>query len=327
MSSPLNVVIGFTIAIVLYPSELFSQNLVSDPGFENYNDLFCGILTPGAFDQMMADWSNPSQASPQMYFTDNDPSCFNHQPNSTYSGPFGLKGSQMPLEGSAMAGLWCYTIEDLNQRHYVQTVLSEPLEIGETYKVGFYASLADAMEFGIDRLGAVLTSDAISTPGDGPIAATPQVEVDYVLLESEEWVLISDTIVADEAYTYFTVGNFYDDQETTTISNPNATGGLSTYGAFYFIDSVFVERISDVSILSNSEESAVQVFPTYVTQQLSIKASYPGVCEIYASTGKLVYAVNVQKGLNQYDLSLLANGAYLVSVVTKEGVYSTRVIK
>jgi hypothetical protein len=130
-----------------FAAEAVAQNIIPDPGFEAVEGPFCGIMGPNDFSNTMFDWVSPTNGAPQMFFTDADASCYNAQPVSTYSGPIGIRGTQLPFEGQAMAGLYAYTIEGFNQRHYAQAELDVPLVPGQAYAVGFYVSLADYIEF------------------------------------------------------------------------------------------------------------------------------------------------------------------------------------
>lgn len=81
-----------------------AQNLVPNPDFESTNGTLCGIFGPNEFTTTANDWSAPSQGTPDLFFTNIDPACWNYQTNSTYPGPIGLKGPQVPRSGSVMSG-------------------------------------------------------------------------------------------------------------------------------------------------------------------------------------------------------------------------------
>ena len=206
---------SFLAAIVCFVAgQSQAQNLLSDPGFESGDESFCGIMGANDFGNNLIDWTSPTQGTPQLFFTNVNSDCWNAQPTSTYPGPIGIKGSQMPLDGESMAGIYAYTIPDFNQRHYIQSPLSSPLIPGQAYKIGFYASLADFIEFGSNGLGACLSEGAISANNDGVLAATPQVVSEEVLGDYIRWTLIADTVIADAAYDHITIGNFQTDAET-----------------------------------------------------------------------------------------------------------------
>ena len=238
-----------------------AQNLLNDAGFESGDESFCGIMGANDFGNNLIDWTSPTQGTPQLFFTNVNSDCWNAQPTSTYPGPIGIKGSQMPLDGESMAGIYAYTIPDFNQRHYIQSPLSSPLIPGQAYKIGFYASLADFIEFGSNGLGACLSEGAIAANSDGVLAASPQVVSEEVLGDYIRWTLISDTVIADAAYDHITIGNFQTDAETVLEANPATTGAVSTYGAFYFIDGVFVEPVEFPNLVPQEAIETWQVQP------------------------------------------------------------------
>ncbi len=229
----------------------FAQNLVLNPSFENRDEEFCGIMTNSDFSPYVDDWYNPTQGSPDLYFTTIDSSCFNFTPNSTYTGPIGIKGSQLPKTGEVMAGFFLYTIQGLSQREYIQVPLSSPLIVGDKYIVECYVSLADSTQYASDRFGMHLSVQPISLQSDNILNYTPQVISNNVITETQNWVLVSDTITATDAYAYLTIGNFNSDAQTSLLSNPTYSGKPGTYGAYYYIDDVRVEHFRSLNTSEN----------------------------------------------------------------------------
>lgn len=222
---------------------IFAQNLVPNPSFENGNALFCDPFGTIDFDTCAANWYTPTLGTPDLFSTTMAQTCWNFQPNSTYAGPIGLKGPQLPRTGDIMAGFFAYTIPGLNQREYVQVQLTEPLEACRLYRVSFYISLADSTELATSRIGAHLSTSAQSLGTNNVLVLNPQVEATTVIDDTTNWVLVVDTIEVPAAYEYLTIGNFYDDANTDTTLNPGSSGAAGTYGAYYFLDDVAVERV------------------------------------------------------------------------------------
>lgn len=238
-----------TLLITIFVHSVIAQNLVPNPSFENSTD-FCGIMFPSDFNPNIDDWYSPSQGSPDLYFTTINQTCYNFMPNSTYSGPITIKGSQLPRTGEVMAGIALYSIAGLSQREYVQILLTSPLNIGETYVVECYVSLGDNLEFATDNIGMHLSTQPISVSSDGVLNYTPQVMANGVISDTQNWVLISDTITVTENYTYLTIGNFSSDAQTTLV--PNQTSSSTFYGTYYYVDDV---NISSTRGLNTSENS------------------------------------------------------------------------
>ena len=222
---------------------VFAQNLVPNPSFENVNAVVCDPFTAIDFDTCNTDWYTPTLGTPDLFSTTIAQSCWNFQPNSTYPGPIGLKGPQLPRTGDVMAGFFASTIAGFDQREYVQVQLTQALEPCRLYRVSFYVSLADSTEFSTSKIGAHLDTAPQMLGTDNVLVLNPQVEASGVIDDATNWVLVVDTIEATSAFEYLTIGNFYDDANTDTTSNPNSSGKPGTYGAYYFLDDVAVERV------------------------------------------------------------------------------------
>lgn len=239
-----------------------AQNCVPNPDFENTNGSFCGIFSGSDYTATAMNWYSPSQGSPDLYFTTIDPSCFNFQPNSTYSGPIGLKGPQLPRSGNVMSGIYLYSISGFEQREYIQVPLSSPLAIGGKYVVECYISLADYTEFGTDRMGMYLSTQAVSLTTNNVMNYTPHVIADSVIMDTQGWVRIADTITATVSYAYLTIGNFSSDAQTPTTANPTCSWEVGTYGSYYYVDDVRVERVltSGLDELDATKRKLVKIY-------------------------------------------------------------------
>ncbi|MDE0978355.1 MAG: hypothetical protein OSA78_00020 [Flavobacteriales bacterium] len=251
--------------------EAVAQNIIPDPGFEAVEGPFCGIMGPNDFSNTLFNWASPTYGTPQMFFTNADVSCYNTQPVSTYSGPIGIRGNQLPLEGQAMAGLYAYTIEGFNQRHYVQAELEEPLVPGQAYAVGFYVSLADYIEFASTGLQALLTAGPVNLNSDEVIDAQPQVSSEEMVDDAVGWTLIVDTLTFEGPVDFITIGNFKTDEQTLLVPNPTFSGAVGTYGAFYFLDEVFIEEVVTSNLQEVENQNEVKFLST--SQGLEVVSS------------------------------------------------------
>ena len=303
-----------------------AQNLVPNPSFEDYTDTYCGIVGSSGFDLTIIDWQNPTSGAPQVFFSNIEDSCFNFQPNTTYSGPLGIKGNQTPRMGSVMAGVWLYTVQDLNQRQYIQAELTSPMEVGKTYVVEFHISLADFMEYSIDKVGAHLSTSAISSSRGSNLNYTPQIAANGFVDETTEWVVIGDTIVATEAYTHITIGNFYDDDATNTQANPLATFDVSTYGAYYFIDDVRVEELVGASIDEFAQDD-VRIYPSTITNVLNVETPEGTTIEVYNTFGQRLFSSQAKSGNESINTSDFARGVYLVHLTLGSKKLTRKIVK
>ncbi len=310
---------------------LVAQNLVPNPDFETRDSDFCGIAVSSTMASTLADWYSPSGGSPDVYFTDIESSCFNFQPNSTYGGPIGLKGSQLPRSGSSMAGFFTYTIDGLNQREYVQVQLMSPLVPNGKYLVEYYVSLADSTEFASNNLGFHLSVNPPSAGGSDVLNVTPQFAQANTIGDAQGWVRVFDTIIVSDAYQYLTIGNFSDDASTTTVSNPTASFAPATYGAYYYLDDVRVTRVfTGSSGIDESERVEFNVFPNPTTNEVSVELmGYNGdvSIDLIDEKGRLISSHKRIKETLVIDLSNHEDGIYFVRIQSDSGTYLEKVVK
>ena len=286
---------SLSLTIGLSVTTAYAQNLVPNPDFEQRDSDFCGIAGSTDLANSLADWYSPTSGTPDVYFTDIASSCWNFQPNSTYPGPIGIKGSQLPRSGSSMSGIGVYTIAGMNQREYIQVELSSSLIPTGKYLVEYYVSLADYTEFASNNLGFHLSTTAVSNGTNGVLSVSPQFSSTNVIGDTQGWVRVVDTIVASDAFSFLTIGNFDNDASTVVEANATASFEPGMYGAYYFIDDVRVERVIEDPTASTNEIgiTRVKVFPNPNSGQVWVELPQEDgevEIELVDLNGKLVWS-------------------------------------
>lgn len=296
-----------------------AQNLVPDPGFEDTNNVFCGIYSTADFNSTFNYWSAPTSGTPDAFSTQINPSCWNHQPYSTYPGPICLKGSSMPETGNMFAGFFAYTIDGLNQREYIQTPLASATIPGLYYKVEFYLSLADNTEKSTNSIGIYFSTSAVTSGNDQPLFYTPQISTSSFISDTSSWILVSDTFQATAAFNYLTIGNFNDDSNTTTLLNPGGGTGAGCYGVYYFIDDVSVTPLKFSGINDLLSNFHVTVFPNPATNFLTIESDNPFPVEIiiYDLSGRKLFSQKFNEK-TILDITPFSPGIYFYSIIQNE---------
>lgn len=238
-----------SILLVLgFNSLSFTQNLVPNPSFEEYNELHCGnTVDVSDFNNASVNWTTPTTGTPELYSKLVDIGCGNHPLGKTQQ----AAGSQEPKDGDFMVGLITYTERRMggcnDYSEYVQVKLKEPLVIGTTYHVGLFASLADNREFASNNFGMLFTKSPIGSDTCDFIDVKPQFNSTRVITDSQGWKFVNGSFTANSADEYLTVGNFFSDEKTRIEylqDNPIFSSGIS----YYFIDSVFVEPIKRLDV-------------------------------------------------------------------------------
>jgi len=228
-------------------------------------------------------------------------------------------------------GFFAYTIPDLNQREYVQSELSSPMIAGNEYIVEFYVSLADFIEFSVDNVGAYLSVNPVYASNNGPLAYEPQVQFSTFIDDTENWVRIADTIVAGDSFNYITIGNFNDDQNTSTQVNEGGGTCIGCYGAYYFIDDVSITELTANSVEDPDADISFKIFPNPFQSLVKIKSDkllQNVTINIHDTNGKLVFSETPGDG-NDFTLELnsLQKGVYFIDVNHKTGMQTFRLIK
>ena len=315
-----------------FSSFSFSQNLVQNGDFEDVNNTLCGLTqTTSDFDNTMLFWLGANIGTPDIFFTTIDSTCWNYQPNSEYTGPIGIKGSQEPHSDDTFIGFFAYTIDTFDQRDYIQVQLSSPMETGSTYIVEFYVSLADSTEFSVDNVGAYLSLNPIFASNDGVLDFTPQVQFETFVDDTENWVRIADTIIAEGDFDYITIGNFNDDENTSTQANSSAGDCVGCYGAYYFLDDVSITEYLGNSIDEIKWEKVIRSYPNPLKSILHISSEYTlqkVEIKIYDASGKIVFTKSLGDGIEfTINLEDLQKGVYFMDVNHIDGMHTTRLIK
>lgn len=205
------------------------QNLVPNAGFEAFHQ--CPPY-PGQIHEAV-NWDTPNNNTTD-YFHRCAP------PEDGASVPQNLLGIQEPYAGSGYTGIrtWIPVIPgNPIYREYLCTRLEEPLQPGERYAVHFRVSLAETSSHASDNLGIYFSP--LPFENQRLYAVQPQVEnpAGHIIQNTEDWITLSGTFVAEGGEEYLIIGNFLDD-ETMTRKRLFEDEEPKVY---FYIDEVVVE--------------------------------------------------------------------------------------
>jgi hypothetical protein len=214
----------------------YSQNLVPNPGFETVD---CKTSAPfqGCTIERNSPWVSPTNGDPDSYNICHTAGIFGNQLWSVPDNDFGLQAAN---SGVGYAGFyaWEALTPGSGYREYIQTELTSPLVAGETYHVSFFFSLSDDSNHAVDGIGAFFSNQSFSFSTTEPLPATPQVVSPDVITNKTGWEIISATYTAQGGERFITIGNFFDDDNTTVLTF-DQSGFVNQ--AYYYIDDVVVE--------------------------------------------------------------------------------------
>ena len=128
-------------------------------------------------------------------------------------------------------------------REYIKAPLISPLIVGESYLVEMWVSLGDTYgTYGCNNQCFAFTTYNLYFSGSNymPIPMTPQYVNPTPITDQLNWTLVSTCFYADSAYTYLTIGNFFDDANTSFVF----VGGNNFSYGYYFVEDVSITLMS-----------------------------------------------------------------------------------
>lgn len=269
-------------------------NLVPNPGFEEYRTPYCGWTQDvEKFNSNVANWLSPTQTTPDLFSTKNDPDCWGHP--SRHS-----KGSQSTRSGHGMAGMKIYGKGNTPSywHEYLQVELTEPLESGVRYIAECWVLRSARSARASNNIGLLLTDTPVSTRDCLPLYMTPTVNEDKVVKRST-WHKVSGVFEAKGGERWLLIGNFYGDEVTTHERMPEGERG-----AYYYIDDVNVRVAPPNSALSPKPKESTPPPPRPVPVQHA-SSKEVDIHAIEPAVGTRVRLDNVQF---EFDKAVLLPG-------------------
>lgn len=279
----------------------FSQNLVSNSSFEYFSG--CPLGMQCKIDSAIG-WSSFS------YSPDYFHACASTVPQNSI-------GYQNAATGNGYAGLFCYGNLS-NAREYIGQKLISPLIAGKSYTVSFKTSLSESYEANcyINRLGVLFstTSYSLAPCSHNPFLLPPNYAHIYstdFLSDTANWVVIENSFIADSAYQYLIIGNFFDDNNTIYF----IIDTTKVCDAYYFVDDISViadtadkideyDLMNQIRVVPNPADNAIKI-----TGELGNEYSL----SIFDITGNLL-AFNFNN--KTIDTKAISNGIYFLKIVS-----------
>jgi hypothetical protein len=312
-----------TIIFLLITSFLFAQqNLVPNPSFEEYT------TCPNDYMMLPTDW----------YTCSGTPDYFNACDTTNFAGvPLNWAGYQQAVDGSAYCGFCSFAFTEPPPncyKEYLGCQLVNPLIIGQKYFVSFKVSSSGGFGNGIATNNIGLLFSTISFQVYDPYSATvfgiptnnfAHIVDTNVISDSVNWTTIKGSIIADSAYQYLLIGDFFDVQHTDT----SVTNSSYLAKSYYYLDEVCVSSDSltcnttDAINETNYKENLIKIFPNPATNELTLDFTLTDKCffELYNLIGAKRKAVTLDCGSQTKNINLtgIDNGLYFYSVVDRNG--------
>lgn len=240
-------------------AKLSSQNLVVNPGFEEYgnatdlNWLFGGDMFKSFG---VRGWSQSTKGSSDFFFK---------SPSTGKLNITAYGGEHAPAGGNAFAG-FIHWVPGREYREYLTGELSQPLEKGKKYVFRVKISTGNMNSYMVNDLGVLFTNSRFSDSVNGAVKQKPQVWLDASGMQEnpEQWTTIENVFVAQGGEKYFTVGNFLTDSVTTVVKR--ATTVPRCEYAYYYADDISVEPTTADPILPGA--------PTAIAAQVKAGSTF-----------------------------------------------------
>ena len=312
-----------SVKIILLSFFLFSiafikaQNLVPNSSFEIYDT----CPTNQGQIQYALGWSTYRDFAP--YFNACSIPSYIYDPSSA-GVPANGGGYQFAATGSAYIGMFTYVHQTSDDRGAAGCQLSAPLIIGTKYYVSFMVSLSaiDSSEYyntASDHIGALFSTVPYSISSPSPKNNFAQVYSTTIITDTLNWTKVSGSFIADSAYKYIAIGNFFDDAHTNVFFFYSEPGGGDS-SAVYFVDDVCVssDSLTCNSILSIDDFKKnglnINIFPNPANEYFEIEINETAQLTIYNSLGSKVVEQELIKGNNIINTYNFKSSIYFLDI-------------
>ncbi|MBK5285578.1 MAG: T9SS type A sorting domain-containing protein, partial [Bacteroidia bacterium] len=281
----------------------FAQNLVPNPSFE---DTVACPSNSGQINNAVG-WSS-YRVTPDYFNTCADSSSF-------VSIPWNFCGYHYPRTGNAYAG---FIIGLFNAREYIGIQLSQLLNMGQQYYVSFYVCRGGNINRNraSNKIGIHLSTIPYSSPSPAPISNISQVYTDSVITDTVNWTRISGSFVADSAYQFLSIGNFFNDSLTTYIAFDSIH-----YQCYYYLEDVILSPEPDCCEGINQAHTSdlIKVFPNPTSDWIEIEGSNISKLNFYNVLGEICYTNDIPSASpRRVNVSNLRKGVYTLKIQTSK---------
>ena len=307
------------LALCLLPwaGSLAAQNLVPNPGFED-------------FDTCQADEFGLN--GPLSWFRTNGTpdylqSCL---PYGHFQGlPMNFVTYQEPFEGASCAGMITYLQSgQIEGREWIMAPLLEPLMLGQTYYCSFRANAAfggnhtyPQIWLANDKVGMRFSTAPLPQWNDpDPYPVPPNhahILYPQILSDTVGWTLVSGSFVADSAYQYVMIGQFFSNALTDTLQfSPEGTPWYWLPRAYTLVDAVCVSASPGGCDLGQGvgevQASGPVLFPNPAQDQLIVGQRAGADAQVLDAVGRMMWQGRISSDRWVLEVGSWARGTYML---------------
>jgi hypothetical protein len=293
-----------------------AQNLVPNPGFEEADT--CSSMSFGIEGPLH--WFSANGTPDHLQ------SCL---PYGAFNGlPMNFFTYQEPYEGFSCAGLATYWHSGLTDyREWIMSPLLEPLVVGQTYYCSFRANAAfggnaQYPQFWLanDKVGMLFTMQAWPwSLGDPELERPNHAHMMHpeILADTVGWTLVSGSFVADSAYQYVMIGQFFSNILTDTLHFAAPESVFPWYPRGYtLVDAVCVSASPEGCDLAQGVDEVQApgsvLFPNPAHVQLIVGQRAGAEAQVVDAIGRLLWQGRIMTDRWVLDVGSWARGAYVL---------------
>lgn len=324
-------VLGCLLFVACFRCE--AQNLVRNAGFEETDSCFqvLGILPPG---------TGPTHWYSANGTYDHLQSCL---PYGAVNGlPLNFLTYQTAYEGNSCVGMVTYHQNGLDeQREWVMSELVEPLVVGQSYYCSFRANAAfggngqyPQIWLANNKIGLRFTmNDRTWNWGDLEPTRPNHAHVLHpqILADTVSWTLVSGSFVADSAYRYVMIGQFFNNALTDTLHFADSNSVFPWYPRGYTLfDEVCVSSSPNgcdlgQGMVDEYSEGPV-LFPNPAQDMLVLLHATNADVQMLDAVGRMVWEGRVSSERWELNVAERARGTYVLRLLHEGRVISYKFV-
>jgi len=246
----------------------------------------------------------------------------------------------------AYMGLVTWTTNP-NEREHIGIQLNQPLVIGQKYFLSFYTVMGGTEDASFyyetpsNNIGMRLSTIPFNSSNPAPIDNFAHLRSVSVITDTANWIRVSVSIIADSAYSYLMLGNFYDDANTDTTTL-NCGICINNY-SYYLVDDVCVSTDStlcnggidllpcNVSVEENHFENQIKIYPNPANGYFTINSNIinePYNLIIYNTIGQELYKEeNITTNNKQIDINNFNSNFLFIKIKTQNKSFTYKLLK
>jgi hypothetical protein len=248
--------------------------------------------------------------------------------------PHNIWGDQLAHTGDAYAGFVAYKAGATNTREFIATQLNQQLIIGQKYFLSFWVSSAFGYiqnqypSMACNNIGAKFSTVAYSGgfPQTNPqtVDNFPHIVDTTIINDTINWVKISGSFIADSAYQYLSIGNFYDDINSSYV----IIGSSLPNDAYYYLDDVKLSTDSDfVNSIDKYNFNLIKTFPNPARDWIVVSGSKLNEIILYDILGNLCYkATDLFTSTLKINISSFSDGIYFIRIKSGKEYITKKII-